>query len=102
MLLKVGSRGEEVKQLQAKLGLSADGVFGPGTEKEVKKWQLFLIGNGYKKVMLCDKLTKKAYLIHRIVALTYLDNIDNKPCVNHKNGIKSDNRLENLEWCNYS
>jgi putative chitinase len=40
MLLKVGSRGEEVKQLQAKLGLSADGVFGPGTEKEVKKWQI--------------------------------------------------------------
>jgi putative chitinase len=40
MLLKVGSRGEEVKQLQTKLGLSADGVFGPGTEKEVKKWQI--------------------------------------------------------------
>jgi hypothetical protein len=59
-------------------------------------------GNGYKKVMLCDKLTKKAYLIHRIVALTYLDNIDKKPCVNHKNGIKSDNRVENLEWCTYS
>jgi putative chitinase len=40
MLLKVGSRGEEVKKLQAKLGLAADGVFGPGTEKEVKKWQI--------------------------------------------------------------
>ena len=59
-------------------------------------------GNGYKKVNLCDKITKKPYLIHRIVALTYLDNIDNKPCVNHKNGIKSDNRVENLEWCTYS
>jgi hypothetical protein len=59
-------------------------------------------GNGYKKVTLCDKITKKPYLIHRIVALTYLDNIDNKPCVNHKNGIKSDNRVENLEWCTYS
>ena len=59
-------------------------------------------GNGYKKVTLCDKITKKPYLIHRIVALTYLDNINNKPCVNHKNGIKSDNRVENLEWCTYS
>lgn len=39
MLLKVGSRGEEVKKLQAKLGLGADGVFGPGTEAAVKKWQ---------------------------------------------------------------
>jgi putative chitinase len=40
MLLKVGSKGEEVKKLQAKLGLTADGSFGPGTEKEVKKWQI--------------------------------------------------------------
>jgi len=40
MILKVGSRGEDVKKLQQKLGLSADGVFGPGTEKAVKKWQI--------------------------------------------------------------
>jgi len=40
MILKVGSKGEDVKNLQQKLGLSADGVFGPGTEKAVKKWQI--------------------------------------------------------------
>jgi putative chitinase len=39
MLLKVGSKGEDVKKLQAKLGLAADGEFGPGTEKAVKAWQ---------------------------------------------------------------
>lgn len=39
MLLKVGSKGNEVKQLQEKLGLAADGSFGPGTEKAVKEWQ---------------------------------------------------------------
>jgi len=39
MLLKNGSRGEEVKQLQTLLGLSADGVFGAGTEAKVKEWQ---------------------------------------------------------------
>jgi putative chitinase len=39
MILKVGSKGEDVKKLQAKLGLGADGVFGPGTESAVKKWQ---------------------------------------------------------------
>ena len=39
MLLKVGSKGEDVKKLQAKLGLGADGVFGPGTAAAVKKWQ---------------------------------------------------------------
>lgn len=39
MLLKVGSKGDDVKKLQEKLGLSADGSFGPGTEKAVKTWQ---------------------------------------------------------------
>ena len=40
MILKVGSSGDDVKKLQAKLGLGADGIFGPGTEKAVKKWQI--------------------------------------------------------------
>ena len=40
MLLKLGSKGEEVKQLQTKLGLTSDGSFGPGTEKAVKEWQI--------------------------------------------------------------
>ena len=39
MLLKNGSKGEDVKRLQTKLGLTADGSFGPGTEKAVKQWQ---------------------------------------------------------------
>lgn len=39
MLLKNGSKGEDVKKLQTKLGLTADGAFGPGTEKKVKEWQ---------------------------------------------------------------
>ena len=39
MILKNGSKGEEVKALQSKLGLVADGNFGPGTEKSVKEWQ---------------------------------------------------------------
>jgi len=39
MTLKVGSKGEEVKALQAKLGLAADGDFGPGTEAKLKAWQ---------------------------------------------------------------
>ncbi len=37
--VRVGSRGETVKAVQAKLGIGADGMFGPGTEKAVKEWQ---------------------------------------------------------------
>ncbi len=39
MLLKVGSRGEEVEKLQQKLGVDSDGIFGPQTEAAVKSWQ---------------------------------------------------------------
>jgi putative chitinase len=39
MILKIGSKGEDIKKLQAKLGLAADGDFGSGTEKAVKAWQ---------------------------------------------------------------
>lgn len=39
MILKNGSKGEDVKKLQAKLGLGSDGIFGSGTEAAVKKWQ---------------------------------------------------------------
>jgi putative chitinase len=53
MLLKIGSNGEDVKKLQEKLGIGADGSFGPGTESAVKKWQAAngltadgIVGNG--------------------------------------------------------
>ncbi len=45
MLLKIGSKGDDVKKLQEKLGISADGSFGPGTESKVKEWQT---SNGLK------------------------------------------------------
>ena len=39
MLLKIGSKGDDVKKLQEKLKLTSDGTFGPNTEKAVKEWQ---------------------------------------------------------------
>jgi len=57
---------------------------------------------GYKYVTLCKDEKPKKYLVHRLVAEHYIPNPENKPLINHKNGIKTDNRIENLEWCTSS
>lgn len=56
-------------------------------------------GNFYFKVYLYTKGEKRSiYKTHRLVALAFIDNPENKPQVNHKDGVKTNNHAVNLDW----
>lgn len=56
--------------------------------------------NGYNRVGLSINGIVNLFLVHRLIAVAFIDNIHNHPFINHINGVKNDNRVENLEWCN--
>lgn len=73
-----------------------------GRIKNVRKDKILtptLLENGYLSYVFCQNGIKKGFRLHRLVALYFLDNPENKPYVNHKDGDKTNNVVTNLEWC---
>ena len=58
----------------------------------------YMTSTGYYKIDLRKNNTRKIKPIHKLVAQHFIDNPENKPEVNHKDGNKLNNRVENLEW----
>ena len=55
-------------------------------------------GNGYHQIDLHVNGRRKVYKVHRLIAMSFVPNVNNFREINHRNGIKTDNRAENLEW----
>ena len=71
------------------------------TKYELKQ---FDNGHGYKSVSIWveNNTIRKKFYVHRLVALSFIKNLENKKYVNHKDGNKSNNNANNLEWCTCS
>ena len=73
-----------------------------GRLKNVKRDKIHAIcldSDGYPHYLLCNNKKRKAITAHRLVAMAFLDNPFNLPCVNHKDEDKTNNSVDNLEWC---
>lgn len=56
----------------------------------------------YYRVTLCKNHSTKKYFVHRLVAVAFIPNEDNKPCINHIDNDGTNNHPSNLEWCTHS
>ena len=97
---------KSIEGYEGKYEISSLGRVKSLTDKNGKKRELILkprvSKNGYLYLNLWESSKGRAKKIHRLVAEAFLPNPEGKQTVNHKNCVKTDNRVENLEWATWS
>lgn len=69
-----------------------------GATKVIRGKKMKQTSNIYQYVILTKNCIQKHHAVHRLVAQAFIPNPENKPCIDHINTIKTDNRVENLRW----
>jgi hypothetical protein len=80
------------------LGKVRSNGFGRSRNRRPRTMSPGLTGSGYRSVIFSINGAKTWRMVHRLVASAFVPNADQKEQVNHINGVKTDNRAENLEW----
>lgn len=86
---------------EGKYTISPEGAIWSNISNRFMKTQLNKMGYCVVTLVRGKGKTRlaKTHTVHRLVATTYIPNNLNKPCINHINGVKTDNAKKNLEWC---
>ena len=101
VLLNFKSKMEIFKRIDSYYSVSNYGRVRSSRSGKILKTHSDSKHKGYAYVNLCYNGVKKTKQVHRLVAMLFLPNPSNLPCVNHKDENPSNNCVDNLEWCTY-
>lgn len=98
------NEGYQVSSLGKVRSLPVKGYIDSSGRKRSKKGCILKFGtrsDGYYIVNISNYKHRRTWKVHQLVAEVFIPNPENKPCINHKNGVKTDNRVDNLEWATH-